>query len=71
MSRRLAESMSRQHASHILPCDLQGHVVGMYLEQARTGNFSPVLSDALLRCKASLPWWPDYSNNMKRRVEAN
>jgi hypothetical protein len=29
----------------------------MYLEQARTGVFNPVLGDALLRCKAVLPWW--------------
>ncbi len=36
---------------------LQGHVVGMYLEQARSGVFRPVLSEALLRCKATLPWW--------------
>lgn len=36
---------------------MQGHVVGMYLEQARAGNFTPVVDDALLRCKAHLPWW--------------
>lgn len=36
---------------------VQGHVVGMYLEQARAGLFTPVVDKALKRCRAQLPWW--------------
>mmetsp|Transcript_20495 Transcript_20495/g.61687 ORF Transcript_20495/g.61687 Transcript_20495/m.61687 type:complete len:429 (+) Transcript_20495:417-1703(+) len=36
---------------------LQGFIVGMHLEQAKKGVFTPVLDEPITRCRAQLPWW--------------
>lgn len=36
---------------------LQGHIVGMYTEQAKKGVFTQVLDDTVTRCRSMLPWW--------------